>query len=119
VVEVVYPKCKKLETGDLTERNGVIDRALSQLPLPAWTLSQQQAGVGSGGGGGSGEVGSGGGAGDQQQQVVFDAADPLPADLVQRHELMGWSAALYGLHKPLSSEHHQAARERVAFQVGG
>lgn len=102
VVEVIYPKCKKLEPADMSGANCIADRALGVLSM-LW-LGHESRGPG-GALRGMGEGAQGG-------------ADPLPLEIVRRHELMGWLEALRGLHAPESAEEHQRARQRVAFQVG-
>ncbi len=86
-VELIYPKCKKLEPSDMADPDGVATRALAAV----------RASV--------------------QQQQSFAVADPLPAEVIRRNELMGWLDALRALHAPASIAEHQLARQRVAFQV--
>jgi hypothetical protein len=92
VVEVVYPKTKKLEHDVMAGPAGVAAALLAALR------------------------GSGGGGGPAGAAAAW--ADPLPPAVVARYGLMGWADALAALHAPGSSEEHQRARERVAFQVG-
>ncbi|MPZ48978.1 MAG: ATP-dependent DNA helicase RecG [Dehalococcoidia bacterium] len=42
--------------------------------------------------------------------------EPLPADLRQRHQLLGLREALRQMHYPESAEKHEIARRRIAFE---